>query len=382
MSDANVDFFGGVTLPQETQQTPSDQGVYQQAGKAGMLDVSTVLPSGTTAPVAAPVPASGSGSGAGSVQSPQNPAYEAYLAFLKQRELQAAESRRRDARVTVTAALERYQLSSLAPYLYELIAKDEINMANPDAIIAAIRDRPEYQERFKGNTVRLRNNLPELDPASYIALENQYRDTLRANDLPGNFYDSPDDFVRWIEGDVSPAEIQQRVEQGYAAVRDADPEVRRQMEDLFGVTEGELAAYFIDPERTRPILSARGLVRQAKAAQIAARAVEQGMIPREQIGTTGAAFFEGLVDRGITEQQAQAGFTQMGQLTGLYTEMGGEEGLTAEQKIGAALGYDVAAQEQLVRRQRQRLAEFQGGGGFARTQGAGGVVETGAGEAQ
>ncbi len=383
MSDIPLDpfEFGQMTGTEQTQNPiqPSPlENIYGEAAAGGMIDVGTMVTPGEPI-VATPEPAAGTTSGAGSTQSPENPAYTAYLEFLKQRELEAAETRRRDARVTVTKALEAYQLQSIAPYLYDLITKDEINVSNPDAIIFAIKDRPEYKERFKGNARRLASGLPELDPASYIALEDQYRATLRANDLPNNFYDKKEDFVAWIEGDVSPAELQQRVEQGYAAVRDADPEVRRQMQDLFGVNEGELAAYFIDPERTRPLLTARGLVRQAKAAEIAARAVEQGMLNRADVATSGATFFEGLVDRGITAQQAQAGFTQMGQLSGLYTEMAGEEALSAEQKIGAALGYDVAAQEQLVRRQRERLAQFQGGGQFARTQGAGGVVETGLG---
>lgn len=392
MSDIPMDpfEFGQMTGTEPTGGNPQDwfaatrelinpiQDIYGEAARGGMIDVGTMVTPGEPI-VATPAPAVSQPPGGPTVPDKTNAAYQAYLEFLKQRELQAAETRRRDARVTVTKALENYQLQSIAPYLYDLITKDEINLTNPDAIIFAIKDRPEYKERFKGNAARLAKGLPELDPASYIALEDQYRATLRANDLPDRFYDRQEDFVAWIEGDVSPAELQQRVEQGYAAVRDADPEVRRQMQDLFGVNEGELAAYFIDPERTRPLLTARGLVRQAKAAEIAARAVEQGMVSRTDVATSGAAFFEGLVDRGITAQQAQAGFTQMGQLSGLYTEMAGEEALTAEQKIGAALGFDVAAQEQLVRRQRERLAQFQTGGQFARTQGAGGVVETGLG---
>jgi hypothetical protein len=364
-------------------QTSPLEDIYGQAAEQGMVDVGTMFNPEEPIVPRPPTVITDTQSGAGSIQNPaENPAYTAYLDFLRQQELAAAEKKKRDARVTVTKALESYDLQGLAPYLYDLIAKDEVNLQNPDALIASIKDQPLFKERFKGNAARLRDGLPELDPASYIALENAYRDTLRANDLPLKFYDTKDDFVSFIEGDVSPAEIQQRVEQGYAAVRDADPEVRRQMQDLFGVSEGELAAYFIDPERTRPLLTARGLVRQAKAANIAARAVEQGMVNREDIAISGPAFFEGLVDRGITEQQAQAGFTQMGQLSGLYTEMGGEQALTLEQKMGAALGYDIAAQDILVRRQRQRLAEFQGGGQFARTQGAGGTVETGLGEAQ
>jgi hypothetical protein len=51
--------------------------------------------------------------------------------------------------------------------------------------------------------------------------------------------------------------------------------------------------------------------------------------------------------------------------------------------LGATFGYDVKAQQELLKRQRQRLAEFQGGGQFARTTGAtSGTTETGVGMAQ
>lgn len=290
-----------------------------------------------------------------------------------------AESARRknDARATIAKVLKTYGLDSLSDYLYGIVASDEINLNNPDAIIFSIRERPEYQTRFAGNKARLEKGLPELDPGTYVALEEQYRATLRANGLPADFYDKPDDFTSWIEGDVSPAEIQQRVEEGYRAVADADPEVTRQMTRLYGVGAGDLAAYFLDPKRAEPLFKTKQLVRQAQAAKIAARAKEQGFLD------LAAATAEELVSRGITPEAAQAGFGKMTELAGLYQEMAGEEGLSQAEKIGVALGYDEAATKKLSTRLATRRAEFQGGGGFARTTGAtSGVVETGLGGPQ
>jgi hypothetical protein len=119
------------------------------------------------------------------------------------------------------------------------------------------------------------------------------------------------------------------------------------------------------------------LKRQAQAAQIAARGREQAGL---QLTAQSA---EALAARGITPEEAQRVFTERAQLAGLYETMGGEEMLTAEQQLGAAFGYDVQAQQALERRRRQRLAEFQTGGGFARTTGAtSGTVETGLGGPQ
>ena len=279
---------------------------------------------------------------------------------------------RTDARTTIAAVLNRFGLGTLSTFLYDLYARGEVDLNNPDALIFAIRDRPEYQTRFSANARRASKNLPELDPGSYLELENSYRNVLRSNGLPPQFYDSTEDFADLITGDVSPAELQSRIQNGYRKVAEADPEVKRQMRQLYDVDDAGLAAYFLDPERATPVLEA-----QARAAQIAARGREQGNI---QVSRMTA---EELVSRGFTEQQAQEAFQRMNLLGGLYSEMTGEEALTEAQKIGASFGYDVEAQKRLAERQRVRVAEFQGGGGFARTTGAtSGTVETGAGTAQ
>lgn len=281
--------------------------------------------------------------------------------------------RRQDARTTMASVLATYGLGDLSDYVYnEIIAKETVNINNPDAIIFAIREQPAYQKRFAGNAARLKKGLSELDPASYIGLENQFRQTLQSNGLPANFYDQPDDFQALIEGDVSPSELNERVQQGYRAVADADPAVKEQMKNLYGIGEGELAAYFLDPQRTAPLLT-----RQAQAANIAARGLEQGGIQLS------GQFAEDLARRGITEQQARAGFAEVGALGELRQTFAGEAALSGEQLAGAAFGIDVAAQQELERRKKLRTGEFAGGGSFARTTGeTSGSISTSVGKAQ
>jgi len=273
-------------------------------------------------------------------------------------------SKRRNARSTIDTVLRTYGLGDLSDFIYsEIIVKETVNINNPDAIIFAIREQPAYQKRFSANKERVKNGFDELDPASYIALEDQYRATLSANGMPVSFYDSKDDFDAMIGGSVSPAELQSRVQEGYRAVQDADPEVKRQMRELYGVAEGDLAAYFIDPNRMKPLLVAADYKRQAEAAKIAARASESAGIQL----TGGLA--EDLARRGVTEGQAQAGFTEIGKLGELTTQLSGETALSQEQIIGQQFGTDTAAAQELEKRRRRRVGEFAGGGGFARTQG-------------
>lgn len=295
------------------------------------------------------------------------------LNFAQQQAALETTQRRQNARSTMTSVLATYGLGDLSDYVYnEIIAKETVNINNPDAIIFAIREQPAYQKRFAGNAARLKKGLSELDPASYIGLENQFRQTLQSNGLPANFYDQSDDFQALIEGDVSPSELNERVQQGYRAVADADPAVKEQMKNLYGIGESELAAYFLDPQRTAPLLT-----RQAQAASIAARGLEQGGIQLS------GAYAEDLARRGITEQQARAGFAEVGGLGELKQTFAGETALSGEQLAGAAFGIDVAAQQELERKRRLRTGEFAGGGSFARTTGeTSGSISTSVGKAQ
>lgn len=274
-----------------------------------------------------------------------------------------------DAFARLGALLGRIGLQGLTGRVRELVAK---GVTDGDAILFELRGTDEYKKRFAANAKRAAKGLPELAPSTYVGLEESYRTLLRGAGLPLGFYDEPSDFEKFIENDVSASELNTRVQQGFVMVRDADPEVKRQMQRLYNVGENELAAYFLDPDRATPILT-----RQAQAAKISARA-------REQAGfTLLAQTAEDLVARGYSPEEAQTAFERAGQLAGLYQEMGGEEMLTEQQKVGAALGFDVRAQQALERRRAQRVAEFAGGGGFARTTGAtSGTVETGVGTAQ
>jgi len=293
------------------------------------------------------------------------------FAAMQAAEAAVTQQRRTDAFSQLQTLLNRYGLGGLEGNVRDLIAR---GITDGQAILFQLRDTEQFRTRFKANAARAKNGLPELDPATYIGLEEQYRETLRRNLGPEMFsvYDEPDDFRKLIEGDVSAAELQQRIDKGYRLVADADPEVKRQMQTLYNVSEQELVGYFLDPSKGAPILT-----RQAQAAQVAARAREQAGF---QLGSTTA---EDLIARGYSPDQALQVFQKVGQLAGLYQEMGEEEMLTEQQKIGAAFGFDVQAEQELERRRAQRVGEFQAGGQFARTTGAtSGTVETGVGTAQ
>jgi hypothetical protein len=265
--------------------------------------------------------------------------------------------------------LSRVGLSSLTQKTQDLIAR---GILDGDAIMFELRDTEEYQKRFIGNVVRRTKGLPELSPLVYVDLERQFRETFKANGLNPDLYNDETDFRQLIEGDVSPGELQTRIEKGYRAVIDADPEVMRQMTELYNVSTAQMAQYFLDPEKTTPQLE-----RQAQAALVAARAKEQGNTQLSKLTA------EELVSRGYSESQSMAAFSLLSDQAGLYKEMAGETALTEAEKIGSVFGYSPEGKQKIKQRVGSRKSPFQGGGSFAKTTGqTSGTIETGLGVAE
>ena len=264
---------------------------------------------------------------------------------------------RQSAFAIISDVLRTYGLSELTDFVGNFIVQQDV--IDENVLIGQIRQRPEYLERFRANEARRAAGLNVLSEGQYIAMENTYRQYLRASGLPTGFYDSNDDFQNLIANDVSPGELAERVNQGYEAIRFADPEVISQMQELYGVGEGELAAYFLDPDRATPVL-----IQRAQAAQTAAGAAQAGM----QLTTEEA---ERLAQEGITQQQARAGAAAITQAEELFQPTTGEQdgAFTREEQLGAVFGTDPAAAQRLRQRQRRRQAAFEGGGGFATGQG-------------
>ena len=290
----------------------------------------------------------------------------------------AAEAQKTDAKIVLQNELKKYNLyDSLSETVGKLWDSGQLEDANIDRFVFLIKDTQAFKDRFVGNVGRVAAGFLELSPGEYLDLEGSYRDVLRANGLPASFYDSEDDFAKLIGGTVSVSELQSRIVDGFNAVQNADPEVKRQMKELYGVSDADLAAYFIDPERVRPLLVAADYKRQADAAKIAAKGL--GLAGIQLTGDLA----EGLARQGVTETEAQTGFTAISKLGELTTQMAGETALSQEQIIGQQFGTDTAAAQDLEKRRRRRVGEFAGGGGFTRTQGeTSGSITTAVGTAQ
>ena len=254
----------------------------------------------------------------------------------------------------IARSLETYGLSSLTQFVKDIVFKE--NVVDENIIRGRMRETEQYKTRFAGNTARRKAGYNVLSENEYLYLENAYRQQLRSAGMPKGFYDSNDDFTAMIGGDVSIAELATRVNQGYEAVKNADPQVVKEMKRLYGVNDNQLAAYFLDPVKSAPML-----VEQAKSAQIAAEATKQaGLMITSKQG-------EQLAQAGINAEQARQGFATLSQAQELFNPLAGEQGvgMSQQEQIGAVFSTDAAAAQRLRKKQSERTAVFQGGGGFA-----------------
>jgi hypothetical protein len=252
--------------------------------------------------------------------------------------------------------LRRYNLEGLFDALNKSVITDVTLVRNPDALFGSIRETPIYKERFKGNADRVSKGLPELSEAEYINQELSYKTNLKNLGMPKGFYDTKEAFANFIANDISPVELAQRIQQGYNAVTQANPEVINQLKRMVpDLTNGDIAAYFLDPTK-----SGQEIERKARAAQISAAGVTQGGM---QITTAQA---EQLAQQGVTAEQAQQGFTQLGQQAQLFnTTLMGEQALTQEDIVSGTLTNEQAAAQRIAKRRRGRTASFETGGSFA-----------------
>lgn len=218
-----------------------------------------------------------------------------------------------------------------------------------------------FDERFAGNKALRDAGKQEYSYSSYLQREQEFKDDLRDAGFPPGFYDDPASLAKFISGEVSRSELRDRAQAAYVAVRQAEPGTVAELKNLYGVGEGDLAAYFLDPQKALDAIGKRltgqDLIRRVQAAQIGAEA-------RQQAGMgLSAQQAEQLAAQGVTREQARKGFGTIQAEQGLYApQMIGEQAVSQEEQIAAALGTSAAAKQRVETRRRRRQAEFEAGG--------------------
>lgn len=256
-----------------------------------------------------------------------------------------------DAFATIQAILQQYGLGSLADWAWgELVSG-----ASASKILLDLYQQQAFKDRFPAIFTRQEQGLPPISPAEYIAYEDQARQLFQAAGFPVGFYDQPQDFTSLIAHDVSTAELQSRVQMYQQAAVQTPPEVKAELQTLYGIDQGGLAAYYADPDRALPLLQ-----QQYQAATIASSAL------RQKYGQLSVTEAEQLAAAGLTGQAADQAFAMLGTMAPEFTQgLGGTEGdISREIQLAAAAG-DQAALQEIQARAKSRAGAYTGGGQFA-----------------
>lgn len=266
----------------------------------------------------------------------------------------------RDAFMALNSLFKQYGLESLAGKIYDYVK----NGYGADTISILLQDTPEYKKRFAANEARLKAGLSVLSPAEYISVENSYRQIMRQSGLPVGFYDQNSDFTNWISGDMSPTELQSRVDLATQATALANPAYKAALKQM-GLGDGELAAYFLDQERALPILQ-----KTAATAAIGSEALQRGLAFDQQYASE-------LATAGVSRDQAAQGYARvadefsdlktLGQIYG-----GGWTQRMAEEDVFVGGTGASQQRDKLINRERGSFSGAAGGAraGFAQRGGA------------
>ncbi len=264
----------------------------------------------------------------------------------------------RNAFMALNAMFKQYDLGTLAGKIFDYVKQGY----SADTISILLQDTKEYKERFAGNEARKKAGLPVLSPAEYIATEAAYRQIMESAGLPKGFYDTHKDFNDFIGKNLSPSEIQNRVDLAVQATTLANDQYRKALKQM-GFSEGELVAYFLDEKKALPILT-----KTAATARIGAEALRQGL-------TFNQNYAAQLATQGITAEQAAQGYSSIAEELGTLTTLGSIYGERWNQRESERATFEGAAGA-VAKKKRlasQERGQFGGAAGGAR----GGLAQRG-----
>jgi hypothetical protein len=278
-------------------------------------------------------------------------AYVDYEISLRETGIQAKliadqnKAERKSAYDLLLSEFDRYGLSALVTPLKSLIEEG----ISPSEFTLRLRETDAYKKRFAANAQRVAKGLRALSEAEYIGTEDQYQDVMRRYGMPETYYAKGDlgvqsGFEKFLAGDVSAVELEDRIQTAQNRVVNSNPEVSKALKQFYpGISNGDILSYVLDPTN-----AIENIKRKVTAAEIGGAAIQSGL-------QAGVARAEELGAAGITKQQAQSGFgtiaggLQRGsQLASIYGEDPYSQAIAETEVFGLAGAQEAAKQRKKI----------------------------------
>jgi len=217
---------------------------------------------------------------------------------------------------------------------------------------AGIAAHTAYKNRFPGIQEAIDKGY--LTPTDREALYIDYETTVKS---AANQYGlipqltSKERISQYLLSGNSPSEIAKRIVKAATAANTIPAETIAFMTTNYGVTKGDLYSFYLDPNLTTEVLQQREV-----AANIGGEAI------RRDFGITRQQAENLYAQTAGSEENAMRAIEEASSLKTLMSGVG--ESLTQDELIAAATGNEAARKKQ-QRVLGSRVAQFEGGGGFA-----------------
>ena len=237
--------------------------------------------------------------------------------------------------------------------------------ASPTEIIQALRYGTDTSDAGKSAYQAYLKAFPKMDQfirdgifagespeLQYISYRNTVKEAAQRYGIMDDLVNN-DRIADYIAGRNSASEIVDRMGQAAQAVATTPRETYAILQEYYGINNGDLISFYLDPDTTESMLQ-----RRYTAARIGTEAA------RQQFGIN-VSEAEALATRGITVDEANAGFATAAQRQAFMQGRGETAGRS--DIIGASFGDNEAAQK-VERIAKSRVAQFEQGGSFVQTE--------------
>jgi hypothetical protein len=268
-----------------------------------------------------------------------------------------------DAFALLKSVFTSYGLAEMVPSITKLMQAN----VGPNQAALMLKTDPNYNgpylKRFAGNQARVAAGKNALDEATYLSLENRFREQLSA--YGQDKYATQDEFANLIGNDIAPTELGSRLDLAVNQVQNADPNILNTLKQFYPtISQSDLVGYFLKPDQALV-----DLTQKVTASEIGAAALQQNLTP-----LTTDRMLE-LQKLGVTQDAARTGFQNVAtvlpeakKLSSIY----GEADIKYTQQTGEEEFLQGTASAARKRRQLAQLekASFSGDSGVDTARGS------------
>ena len=276
----------------------------------------------------------------------------------------------------ISALLSSYGLGDLTGAITEAVQKGYSN----DTIQLIMQDPSSkdplavaFQTRFSGNKARFAAGKPVLSPGEYLAAERTYAQVLQSYGV--GTLAKKETMSGFIAGDISAAEVADRVGLAIDRVKNADPFTKAALAEYYPtLNQTDIVSALLDPAEGLPALK-----RKVQIAEIGGAAKIQGLTTGltttsgvasgYQGVTTGSLGAESLAQFGITQEEARKGYQAVAEIAPraefLSSISGGEDYTRLEAEQEAFLGLASAKRKRLSLTEQEQ-SRFAGQSGLTK----------------